>query len=182
MKKLNLGLAVLTLGAASTAFATPTGKIDFTGLLVDDTCIATVNGGTADGSITLPTMNIASLTAANAVAGDTPFTITLTGTGCEASSKIATPYFESEPTKVNAAGRLINTATVDKADEVDIQLVTSNKTVIDLNKTANTQETTTAVANGANTNEFKYFARYFATDTTTNGNITSSVSYSIFYK
>lgn len=183
MKKLNLGLAVLAFGAASTAFATPTGTIDFTGTLVDGTCDAKVNGGTENGSVTLPIMNVASLAVKDAVAGDTPFTITLTGVGCEASSKIATPYFESDSAKVNADGRLINNATTDKADKVDIQLVTSNKIAIDLNKTANDQVTTSPIDNGTtNSKDFKYFARYYATDVVKKGNIASSISYSIFYK
>ncbi len=188
MKKLNLGLAVLMLGAVSTAFAEPTGTINFTGTLVDGTCEATVNGGAADGSLTLPTMNIASLANADEVAGDTPFTIRLTGAGCTAMlggvSKIATPYFEAESTKVNTEGRLINKASTDKADKVDIQLVNSNKTVIDLNEPANTQITTTGVVDPKDTNiaDYKYFARYYATDTAVKGNIEASVRYSIFYK
>lgn len=185
MKKLNLGLAVLALSTASTAFADPTGTIAFTGTLLDGTCDAKVNGGTADGNATLPHMNIASLTAANATGGDTPFTITLTGTGCTGGGKVATPYFESEPTKVNAAGRLINTKTpaADAAKNIDLQIVTSDKTVIDLNEPANTQVTTTPVDNGtANSKDFKYFARYFATAAAEKGEVTASVSYSIFYK
>lgn len=185
VKKLTLGLSVLAISAASTAFATPTGTITFTGTLVDGTCAATVGGGSsASGSFALPTMNIASLTATNAVAGDTPFIIKLSGVGCTAGSKIATPYFEAEPAKVNAAGRLINTTTpdTDAAKNIDIQILTSDKTVIDLNEPANTQTTTVGVDNGTNIKDFKYFARYFATAAAEKGDVEASVSYSIFYK
>ncbi len=70
--------------------------------------------------------------------------------------------FEAESTKVNTEGRLINKASTDKADKVDIQLVNSNKTVIDLNEPANTQITTTGVVDPKDTNiaDYKYFARY----------------------
>ncbi|MFV5193029.1 fimbrial protein [Acinetobacter sp. 'aerobic (ED)'] len=186
MKKLNLGLAVLTLGAVSTVFAAPTGTINFTGTLVDGTCDATIGStSSVNGDFILPTVNIASLAAANETYGDTPFIIKLSGAGCKTTGgtvKIATPYFEADPTKVNAAGRLINTASSDKADKVEIQLVTSTKDVIDLNEAPVTQKTTTGIDLGSNVTDFKYFARYFATDTAAKGNVEGSVTYSILYK
>lgn len=186
MKKLNLGLAVLALSAASTAFAAPTGTINFTGKLLDSTCDASLVGASpagTSGSFTLQTMNIAGLAKAGDTIGDIAFTIKLTGTGCTDGGIIATPYFEAETTKVNAAGRLINTATgATAAKNVDIQIVTANKTAIDLMKPALTQEVTTGVDNGANTKDFTYYARYFATGAAEKGDVTSSVSYSIFYK
>lgn len=187
MKKLNLGFVVLALSAASPAFAASTGTISFTGSLVTGTCTATVNGGSsASGTTDLPIVNIASLATANATYADTPFKITLTGAGCASSSKFATPYFESEPAKVNSAGRLINTVTSgDEAENIDIQIVTSDKRVINLNAPASTQETPTAVVAGSGataTRTYNYFARYFATAAAVEGDVESSVSYSIFYK
>ncbi|MCU4639190.1 fimbrial protein [Acinetobacter courvalinii] len=188
MKKLNLGLAVLAFGAASTAFATPTGTIDFTGTLLDGTCAATLGSTTnPGGDVTLPIMHINTLNAKDQVAGDTPFIIKLTGAGCSATvggaTKIATPYFEADPTKVNAAGRLINADTsTDGAKNIDIQLLTENKTKIDLNEPANTQITATGKDLGSNVTDFQYFARYYATDAAEKGKVAASVSYSILYK
>ncbi|EKU56495.1 fimbrial protein [Acinetobacter sp. WC-323] len=184
MKKLSLGLALLAICATSTTFAA-TGVITFTGQLVAGTCSANVAGsGNASASVTLPTVNTAALGAANATAGTTAFKINLTGTGCTASGPssstlIATPYFESEVAKVNAAGRLINTGA---ATGVDVQLLTNNQTVIDVNAPAPTQSSSVGVSAGTNSNDFNYFARYFATAATTAGAVTSSVSYSIIYK
>lgn len=181
MKKLSLGLALLAVCATSTTFAA-TGVITFTGQLVAGTCSANVAGsGNASASVTLPTVNTAALGAANATAGTTAFKINLSGAGCTASSLNATPYFESEVAKVNAAGRLINTAT-SGATLVDIQLLTNNQTVIDVNAPAPAQSSSVGVSAGTNSNDFNYFARYFATGATTAGAVTSSVSYSIIYK
>lgn len=187
MKKLNLGLAVLALGTASTAFAAPTGTINFTGTLVDGTCKATFGSTTnPGGDVTLPTVSTDTLAAAAETYGDTPFVIKLDGTGCSATvggtTKIATPYFEADPTKVNAEGRLINTATTGAASEVDIELVTSTKDVINLGDTPVAQKTTTGVDQGSNVTDFQYFARYYATDKATAGNVEASVTYSILYK
>jgi len=180
---MNLSIAVLAISAASTAFAAPTGTITFQGQLVTGTCGATIGStSSADGSVTLPTMHVNNLSAVNQTGGDTEFTIKLTGVGCEASGKIATPYFESEPAKINAAGRLINTAVTAPATNIDIQLLTFDKTVIDLNEPANTQITPTGVTAGTNIKDFKYFARYFATDAAGDGSVGASVSYSLFYK
>jgi len=179
MKKLSLGLALLAVCATSTTFAA-TGVITFTGQLVAGTCSANVAGsGNASASVTLPTVNTAALGAANATAGTTAFKINLTGTGCTASSLNATPYFESEVAKVNAAGRLINTGA---ATNVDVQLLTNNQSVIDVNAPAPAQSSSVGVSAGSNSNDFNYFARYFATGATTAGAVTSSVSYSIIYK
>ena len=63
-----------------------------------------------------------------------------------------------------------------------VSLLTNNQTVIDVNAPAPTQSSSVGVAAGTNSNDFNYFARYFATAATTPGAVTSSVSYSIIYK
>ena len=192
MKKLSLGLSVglaaFTLCTASSTFAAATGVITFNGELVSGTCDATVDAtASADGTVTLPTTSIEQLAAADATAGITPFKIVLTGAGCTTTDSTsatitAVPYFVSEPGKVNTNGRLINTATTGAATNVDIQLLNNAQTAIDVNVTPVDQTVSTAVSAGADTNDFNYFARYYATDATTAGPVTASVTYNIMYK
>lgn len=175
MKNLSLALALMGACAATSTFAA-TGTVTFNGKLVAGTCGATVNGGTASQTVTLPTVHVSSLGAVAATAGTTPFTITLTGQECKDGTTTATPYFESEVAKVNAAGRLINTTTA--TDLVEVQLLNNAGTVINVNDISTTQATSVSA-----TGTFNYSARYYATAAaTTAGAVTSSVSYSIIYK
>jgi major type 1 subunit fimbrin (pilin) len=182
MKKLGLGLVVLAMSAASTAFAAPAGVITFNGELVDGTCDASVGGGSASSTVDMSQVPAVALAAATDVAGKTPFKITLSGTGCEAAGKIATPYFDFDSAKVNADGRLVNTEVTDPATNVDIQLLTNADAPIDLTKPATTQETSAAVVVDPTTNDFNYSAQYYATDAATAGGVAADISYSIVYK
>ncbi|MEB3754354.1 fimbrial protein [Acinetobacter sp. MD2(2019)] len=177
----------------SAAFAVD-GTITFNGQLVDSTCTPTVIGGStpgakgADATVTLPTLNVSALPAADTTGGLTKFGISLNGgagttNGCilgSDTSKTATPYFEPEAGKVNDAGRLKNTDEQTKK-VVDIQLLTDQQRVINLSKDKADQESPTAKLDG-NNYVYNYFARYYATDKTVAGKVTASVSYSIIYK
>lgn len=190
MKKTQIFLSILSLCTASAAFAVD-GTITFDGLLVDSTCTPKVSGGgaagtSADAIISLPTLNISALNAANKTAGLTAFSINLDGgasnsDGCVISSptsKTATPYFEPEISKVNPEGRVINTGA---ATKVDIEILDQGQTAINLRNDATIQRTAVGVVSG-NKHAYNYFARYFATGATTPGIVAGAVSYSIIYK
>lgn len=186
MKKINLLLALISACAATSTFAV-TGTITFNGTLVTSTCVAVVGGGgaaAADSTVTLPTLPVSALAAANATAGTKNFSITLQQDNgvagfevCDlVGGKAAIPYFEHEVARVNVDGRLKNTDPVTGAS-VDVQILNHAGAVINLSQDSATQLTSTDVAG-----VFNYNARYFATAAAVAGPVTASVSYSIIYK
>ncbi|WP_198670200.1 fimbrial protein [Dyella sp. C9] len=110
-----IGLAVMVVPAF--ALAAPT--VTFQGEVTDQTCQATINGDT-NSVVLLPTVSAASLLAAGATAGLTPFTIQVTGCTMGADDlAIGTEFLGHNVTN---GGNLGNTGS---AKNVDIQLTTS---------------------------------------------------------
>lgn len=174
MKKLQLGLAVISLGlASSTVFAGPDGTIIITGQVVDQTCTVT-NG--KEYLVPLPTVLASTLSAANATAGDTKFTINLTN--CPKGD--VGIYYDNTNANTNAAGRLRNT--IAGGSNVEVQLLNSAKKPIDLTKTSSGQNLVTAnVATASGNANIDFFAQYFASAAATAGKVSTSVTYYIVY-
>ena len=178
MKKLCVGsLALLVLGLLQTALAAE-GKVTFNGKLVDTTC--TVSSDSQNMTVQLPTLSIKQLDSANKKAGLTLFTINIEG--CAQETK-ARAYFEPLPSNVNlTTGRLINQAASGKAENVEVELVDSDgSSVINAAGTGgnqNSQLQTVAQTKGS----LNYFARYYATGTTSAGAVQSAVDYYIEYE
>lgn len=176
--------ALLLAGLASSSVYAVDGTVTFNGTLVDGTCSATVDSGsTADATVTLPTTNVSALTTSANVAGLTSYKITLTGAGCSTSAGVAAPYYEPSLANVNTNGRLTNTGT---ATNVDVQLLNNSQSVIDLTADSASQTYSTATT-GTNSSSvatytYPYYARYYATGTTTAGTVVGQVDYSIVYK
>ena len=174
MKKIQLGLAIVSLGlVSSTVFAAADGTVTITGKIVDQTCQLGGTGGNY--TVTLPTVNKSTLATAAATNGDTKFTIALTN--CPTGN--VGVYFDNTNANVNAAGRLNNTGS---ASNVNVQLLNSAKTVIDLTKDRSGQNliaTNVTTAGGAANIDF--FARYYATAATTAGDVTSTATYYVVY-
>ncbi|WP_296280011.1 fimbrial protein [uncultured Acinetobacter sp.] len=174
MKKLQLGLAVISLGlASSTVFAAADGTVTITGQVLDQTCTVT-NGNNY--VVPLPTVLASTLSTANATAGDTKFTINLT-TCPKGDVGI---YYDNTNANTNAAGRLKNT--IAGGSNVEVQLLNSTKTPIDLTKTSSGQNIVTAnVASANGSANIDFFARYFAAAAATAGKVSTSVTYYIVY-
>ncbi|WP_380180256.1 fimbrial protein [Kalamiella sp. sgz302252] len=184
MKKLLIAAAVMAAFAGGSAQAASTGVIEFNGLLTESTCnVDSVNGTAgADGEVTLPPLDISTLPAQDSTAGDTAFTIELSG--CTNASTVAA-YFQAD-TQVNTNGRLTNTTTnganvtlqlLDYADAAD-----SNNNAITIGSDAQSNSTEFVDAtSGVAT--LKYGVRYFAENgAATAGTVTSSVVYALMYK
>lgn len=148
------------------------GTLTFAGALSANTCTITAP---ASFTVTLPTLPIASLAAAAATAGNTPFSLSLTA--CSAGVAGATMYFEAGANVNTTNGRLNATGT---ATGVQIQLRNSNGTVIDASKASGAQGTT-VVATASNAATINYSANYYATAATTAGTVGSTVTYSVIY-
>ncbi|GGD46699.1 fimbrial protein [Pseudoxanthomonas indica] len=192
MKKHLLSAALLavlgfsTIGAASAV----DGKITFTGTISDQTCSVTggtgTNGAAGDFTVTLPTVATTALSAADKVAGETPFTVVIGGsgqTGCGAGTpaKVARLHFEALSSPVSAStGRLINQA-ASGATKVEVELLSKDNKPINIATGENatgSEETITG-----NTATLKYGARYHATGgASTAGAVSTYVNYTIVYK
>lgn len=168
-------LAVTAL-ASQLASATPTtGTITFNGALVADTCL--ISSGSNDFSVTLPSTQTSVLTAAGQTAGDTPFSIVLTG--CSPSVPVRA-FFSSASSGIDGTtGRLINTGL---ATNVQVQLLNSASTPLALNgASAATQGDTLKTTNATGAATLNYTARYYASGATGAGSVISSVMYEVVY-
>ena len=169
-------LAFLPAAKAATAID---GTITINGQVVAATCTVGVNGGAANGTVTLKPAPTSALNAAAATYGDMPFTIAVTGCDASLNGKTVTPFWSG--TNINGNGRLNNSAIASAATKVDLQLLNSDSSVINLSGGENNQGTTgTAVASGAAT--LTYYARYYATGAATAGAVSSTVNYTLIYQ
>ncbi|MDE4694412.1 fimbrial protein [Klebsiella pneumoniae] len=166
------------------------GKVTFNGEIITNTC--TVISGDKDKIVTLPTVQVSALSAANQTAGTTPFTIGLEK--CTSGSDVSV-YFEPNE-YVSTEGRLKNTipaggasgGAAGGAKNVDIELLNNNHGVIDLanqtidpttGKVTGGNSTVVTPVNGSAT--LPFYARYFATDEAEPGKVSSYVNFTIVY-
>ncbi|EPA7420172.1 TPA: fimbrial protein [Escherichia coli] len=158
------------------------GKVTFNGEIITNTC--TVISGDKDKIVTLPTVQVSALSAANQTAGTTPFTIGLEN--CASGSDVSV-YFEPNA-YVSTEGRLKNTISAGGANNVDIELLNNNHGVIDLanqtidpttGKVTGGKSTVVTPVNGSAT--LPFYARYFATDAAEAGKVSSYVNFTIVY-
>ncbi|MGJ0193853.1 fimbrial protein [Pantoea sp. RRHST58] len=175
MKKVTIiSLGLLLTASQVNAAAASDGTISFSGQLESQTCTVKVNGGESSATVTLPTVSSSLLKTASQTAGNTRFTINLSG--CSTQTGDVYAYFE-QGANVNANGRLNNTGT---ATNVELQLLDSKNNELNVGSTdQTTSPLTTALAAGAAT--LSYAAQYYATGTATAGTVLSSVTYSINY-
>lgn len=126
MRKYNYALSalamVITSAFTASAFAVD-GTITINGQITDTTCTISVDGGSNDATVTLPTVSSTTLGAAGATAGATPFTISLSN--CSGTSlNTASTYFEPGAYVDSTTGRLnIDSAAADAATNVQVQLL-----------------------------------------------------------
>lgn len=171
--------AALIAGLGFVAFApnaahASDGTITINGQINAATCTVAVTG-TAGSTVTLPTVATTVLGAAGNTAGQTAFSIGLTG--CSAGVTKAATYFEAGP-NVNAAGRLNNPV---GATNVNVELVNSNGTtpIVIGSAAPSSGVGSFPVASGNAT--LNYFARYYATGAATAGAVATSVTFSMVY-
>lgn len=189
MKKLTLAASlVLGFGLVANANAVD-GSVTFNGKVVNQTC--TVITGKQNQTVTLPTVQLSSLNATGTTAGETPFTISLTNCNTKKTSGVTQvkAFFLPNATDVDEnTHNLINKANGSAANNVQIQLLNKNLTVIKVGENVTDQNVNgtdiddTGKNDGTVTAELKYFARYYATNAVTAGEVTSKVEYNIVYK
>lgn len=172
-----LGVAALVPQAAKAS----DGTITFSGQLTAATCKVNVNGGSASGTITLPTMQTSDFGSAGKAAGFTAFTINVSDcSGTGASTKVL-PYFEHGPNTDLSTGYLKN-SDQNGATNVEVMLSNSNSIASSLNlqnEAGQQNAGTPELTSGDPT--FTYYASYISTGKVTAGAVSTSVQYSLTY-
>ncbi|MEL0554867.1 MULTISPECIES: fimbrial protein [Enterobacteriaceae] len=176
MKKTILSLAITAMVGFTAQTMANTGTITFEGTVTANTCTPSISGGAASNTVTLPTASAGSLNAAAKTAGETQFTMALSG--CTGTLETASAFFEAG-TNVNADGRLINTG---DAENVDVQLL--DGTTGNVIKAGSTEQITDAgyLSVKGGTATLPYTARYYATGVAKAGAVSASVVYNLQYK
>ena len=193
MKK-TLFSAVLaaTFGLVALSANASDGQINFTGLITATNC--TVTGGTGtDGAaknitVKLPTVSTAAFAQAGDTAGDQPFQLIFGGSGssgCIDGTKVSlnfdsvtTPAGYASAMVNQATGNLKNTTATGAATNVEVGLVTSAGSPINLYTSIGSPQAT--ITSGTAT--IGYVARYVATGgLPTAGNVATAVMYSVRY-
>lgn len=188
MKKSTLLMALsLTIsGLASLPASAIDGNINFTGEVIDTTCLinGTTPNGAVDVNVNLKQVQASALSFAGAVANATPFKITLGGpsdVNCT-NGKIAEVYFEpTSPAIDHATGWLKNTEINNPATNVQVQILNGDtNNAINL-LTGTNNHAPKVIAN--NTAEYTYYGQYIAVNgPATAGKVASTVKYSIVYQ
>jgi major type 1 subunit fimbrin (pilin) len=156
------------------------GSVTFNGELLADTC--TIDPATVDIDVTLPTLAIQTLPAADAEAGSKGFDIHVTD--CPTDIPQVAAHFEAigSSGEDSSTGNLKNMAPTDDAanpaaSEVQVRLYNSDEQQLKLGDTGNpfpidptTQEAT-----------MRYFGGYYATGATTAGKVYARAIYTLAY-
>ena len=175
-QKLSLLAAVAALAFGSSAMAAD-GTITITGTVTDTTCSIAVNDGTANATVTLPTVSTSSLAASGDTAGTTLYTISLTE--CSGTSLgTAHAWYEAGANVDTDSGRLNNTSD-GTTTNVQVQLLNADLGVITAGVT-DQNDVTVDISGGSGTLE--YYAQYYATGVSTAGAVATSVDYTIEYE
>ncbi|WP_222422526.1 fimbrial protein [Yersinia similis] len=177
MKSINILIAAIAgIFITQSAFAVD-GTITINGKITDTTCGISVNNGTKDGTVTLPTVSASALDGINSVAGTTPFNIVLTGcTGATMGNAYA--HFEQGTNVETATGRL-NNSDINGATGVQVRLLDKNSAAIVVG--SSNQGSVVEDISGDDAT-LSYYAQYYANEANVEaGLVTTNVDYTIVY-
>ncbi|HBT4791449.1 TPA: type 1 fimbrial protein [Klebsiella quasipneumoniae subsp. similipneumoniae] len=178
-----LSSVALVISSAFTAsvFAVD-GTITINGKITDTTCTISVDGGSNDATVTLPTVSASSLSAVGQTAGATPFTISLSG--CSGTSlNTASTYFEPGAYVDSTTGRLnIDTTAADAATNVQVELLNADMNAIVAGASTANGQNDVPVDISSGSGMLNYFAQYYATGSSTAGSVTTQVDYTMTYQ
>ncbi|RQH05492.1 fimbrial protein [Paraburkholderia dinghuensis] len=164
------------------AFAAPsTNTINFQGEVTDQTCDVTINGNASNPTVLLPTVSTMQLAAAGDTAGQTTFTIGVSG--CMAptttAQAIGTVFVGNQ---VTSQGNLGNTGT---ATNVALQLLDpqSPSSPFDLSSAEGYTAAGMSLPVGATSASYDFAVQYVAeAGAATAGSVLGSVQYAVTYR
>ncbi|WP_049101621.1 fimbrial protein [Klebsiella oxytoca] len=172
---------IIGLSSATSAFAVD-GTITFNGQITDTTCTISVDGGSNDATVKLPTVSTGTLASAGATAGATPFTISLSN--CSGTSlNTASTYFEPGTYVDSTTGRLnIDSTAADAATNVQVQLLNADRNPIVAGASVANGQNDIPVDISSGSGILNYYAQYYATGASTAGSVTTQVDYTMVYE
>lgn len=152
------------------------GTITVNGQVTANTC--TINAGTPNMTVTLPTVSTVALPA-GAVAGATA--VTMSYSACSAGLVSATMYFEASANVDQGTGCLKNTAATSPTN-VEVCFTNADGSAIDMSKASGSQGATAATLS-ASAGTDTFLVQYSAAGgAATPGSYTSQVTYSVVYQ
>lgn len=175
MKMKNIAILVSGLVLSTAALADNT--IKFQGEVADQTCDISINGNASTPLILLPTVSTTALASSGATAGQTPFTIGLTGCTASASTTAIKTIFVGN--NLTADGRMGNTGS---AGAVALQLVDPAAPTLPLDLTGQTGAPGLSLAANATSATYDFAVEYYSEGTATPGSVLGSVQYSVSYQ
>jgi major type 1 subunit fimbrin (pilin) len=176
-QSLSLALLISSAVMSASALAASDNTINFQGEVTAETCSVSVNGNDATPVVLLPTVSTTELNASGSTAGQTTFTVGVSGcTGdSSATTKVSTVFVGNN---VSASGNLSNTGT---ATNVEVQILDPQSAVVDLTSGYTGSGDLTLQA-GESAGSATYFAQYYATGTATAGTVAASLQYAVTYQ
>lgn len=177
--KLNF-IALTLIAFSGTALADSANTVQFKGEVSTQTCSVNINGNESNPVVLLPTVAASTLATAGLTAGDTTFTVNVTGctVNSESSTAIKTVFAGNN---ITSNGNLGNTG---DATNVSIQLFDSNATT-PLSFSSGSVATSSAMtlASGETTTSQDLVARYYAESAgVTAGTVIATAQYAITYQ
>ncbi len=166
-----VAVAIMGLAGMTTAQASD-GTITFGGSINATSCAIT---GGSSFTVTLPPVDTSALASVGKVAAPTPFNIAMTG--CPASTAVHA-LFEIGASVNAVTGNLKNSGL---ATLVEIQLLNSSLSAINIATQNNDGAGTGLTTSAAGAATLTYYAQYIATGAATAGSVASTVTYSIVY-
>lgn len=175
-------LAVFVSSALTASAFAVDGTITFNGQITDTTCTISVDGGSNDATVTLPTVSTVTLASAGSTAGATPFTISLSN--CSGTSlSTASTYFEPGTYVDSTSGRLnIDSTAADAATNVQVQLLNADRNPIIAGASVVNGQNDIPVDITSGNGMLNYYAQYYATGSSTAGSVTTQVDYTMVYE
>lgn len=170
-------IAIVAAGLVLSTAALADNTIKFQGEVADQTCNVSINGNASTPLILLPTVATTALANSGDTAGQTPFTIGLTG--CTASGTATAIKTVFVGNNLTANGHMGNTGT---AGNVSLRLVDPATPATALDLTGQTGAAGLSLASGATSASHDFAVQYVAEGVATPGSVLGSVQYSVSYQ
>lgn len=170
-------IAIMVSGLILSSAVLADNTIKFQGEVADQTCDISINGNASTPLILLPTVPTTSLATSGSTAGQTPFTIGLTGCTASASATAIKTVFVGN--NLTADGRMGNTGS---ASNVSLQLVDPAAPTTPLDLTGQTGSAGLSLAADATSAAYDFAVEYYSEGTATPGSVLGSVQYSVSYQ
>lgn len=179
MKIKHLVLVFAAMGVANVAMA-DAGTINFTGQVIQDSCLTALTGGASATAVTLATVNKTALATAGATANETEFSLNVTG--CEGADARGV-HFTLTPASFDATNTSL-IANTGSATNVGIEIArgtAGSSTPYAFAGAAASSGNVTITGATAGTGTLPLTAKYKATGAATAGTVVAALGWTLVY-